>query len=492
MTTQHATEILAHTGNPTRLFAGNTWIDASGGSLPSIDPTTEQEICRVGVATAQDVDRVVAAASEGARTWRDTPWPDRASMLTLLADAIAECADRLAMTDTIESGLPITGMRGDVAGAARELRYFAGLSGEAKGEAFPDTRGQFSATILEPFGVVARIVPFNHPLKYAAGKSAAVLAAGNSVVLKPSEHTSLTTLEFARLAGEILPPGVVNVVTGPADPTGSALVDHPDVPRVAFTGGVASGRAVYELAARRFKTVSLELGGKNPLIVFEDASVEDAAVAAVGGMNFRRSMGQSCMSQSRIFVHRSRYEDFVAAFTKLVRELQTGDPKDPRTDIGPLAYEAHRDRVLEHVANASADGANVEVGGGRSEGFDRGYYVDPTVIVDVTPDMRIAQEEVFGPVAAIVPWDDYESMIEAVNSLPLGLTANIWTNSQRHAMETARRVDAGLIWVNGSGRKPLGVPFGGYKDSGLGREGSIDEFLSYTRKKSIVINYGDD
>ncbi len=490
MTTQPISEILAHTGNPTRLFAGNTWIEAGGGSVPSIDPATEVEICRIGVATAEDVDRVVEAASEGARVWRDTPWVERAGMLNRLADAIVESSEQLAMTDSIESGLPITGMRGDVAGAARELRYFAGLAGETKGEVFPDSAGQFSATVLEPFGVVARIVPYNHPLKYAAGKSAAVLAAGNSVVLKPSEHTSLTTLEFARIAAEILPPGVVNVVTGPADPTGHALVDHPDIPRVAFTGGVASGRAVNELAARRFKTVSLELGGKNPLIVFDDVSIGGAAAAAVGGMNFRRSMGESCMSQSRIFVHRSRYEDFVAAFSKLVRELRIGDPTDSRTDIGPLVFEAHRDSVLGHIANASSDGAKVAVGGGRSEGFDRGYYVDPTVIVDVTPGMRIAQEEVFGPVAAIISWDDYESMIDTVNSLPLGLTANIWTNSQQRAMETARRVEAGLVWVNGSGRKPLGVPFGGYKDSGLGREGSIDELLSYTRKKSIVINYG--
>lgn len=492
MTKQHVAEILTHTGNPTRLFAGNIWIDASGGDLPSINPATEEEICRVGIATVEDVDRVVAAASEGARIWRNTAWNERTNLLNQLADAIVEQSDRFAETDTIESGLPINGMRGDVIGAAKELRYFAGLAGETKGEVFPDELGQFSATVLEPFGVVARIVPYNHPLKYAAGKSAAVLAAGNSVVLKPSEHTSLTTLEFARIAGKILPPGVVNVVTGPADPTGIALVNHPDIPRVAFTGSVHSGRAVNEAAARRFKTVSLELGGKNPLIVFDDAPIDDAAVAAVGGMNFRRSMGQSCMSQSRIFVHRSRYDEFVTAFSKLVGDLRIGDPADPDTDIGPLAFAAHRERVLQHIDNATADGATVKVGGGRSEGFDRGFYVDPTVIVDVTPDMRIAQEEVFGPVAAIVSWDDYESMIETINGLPFGLTANIWTGSLRRAMETARRVDAGLVWVNGSGRKPMGVPFGGYKDSGLGREGSIDELLSYTRKKSIVINYGTD
>ena len=406
-----------------------------------------------------------------------------------VADALLEVSEQLAQVDTAESGLTITGMRGDAAGAAKELRYFAGLGGEAKGEVFPDSKDIFAATIREPFGVVARIVPFNHPLKYAAGKSAAVLAAGNSVILKPAEITSLTTLEFARIAGEILPPGVVNVVTGPADPTGVALVDHPDIPRVAFTGGVASGRAVNEAAARHFKTVSLELGGKNPLVVFGDASIPHVAKAAVLGMNFKRSTGQSCMSQSRIFVEASVHDEFVAEFTRLVSSLRIGDPTDSETEIGPLAFAAHRDRVLEHLDDARSDGARIVVGGGPSAGFDRGYYVDPTVIVDVEPEMRIAQREVFGPVASILRWDDYDTMIESVNNLPLGLTANIWTNHQGRAMETARNVQSGLVWINGSGKKPLGVPFGGYKDSGLGREGSIDELLSYTRKKSIVVNY---
>ncbi len=490
MTNDHIAEILGHAGNPTRLFAGNQWIEATGGSMPSINPATEEELCQIGVASVADVARVVEAAKDGAGVWRDTPWNERATKLNLLADELAKASERLAMTDTTESGLPITGMRGDAQSSAKELRYFAGISGEAKGDTYPDTRALFSATILEPFGVVARIVPFNHPLKYAAGKSAAVLAAGNSVILKPAEQTSLTTLEFARLAGEILAPGVVNVVTGPGEPTGMALVAHPDVPRVAFTGGVESGRAVNQAAARRFKTVSLELGGKNPLIVFGDASVDSAAAAAVAGMNFKRSMGQSCMSLSRIFVHESVHEDFVASFSKLVGELRVGDPAEAGTDIGPLAFAGHRDRVLEHIEGARSEGGKITVGGGAPAGFDRGYYVEPTVIDGVTPDMKIAREEVFGPVAAIMPWSDYESMVETVNGLPLGLTANIWTNDQSKAMETARRVEAGLVWINGSGRKPLGVPFGGYKDSGIGREGSIDELLSYTRKKSIVMHYG--
>ena len=486
----HTEHILRHTGNPTRLYANNEWLEASGGSLPSLNPANEEEIAHIGVASPDDVDRVVQAASEGARVWRDTAWTERAAKLYELADAIAGAADRLAMADTTESGLPIAGMRGDAAGAAREVRYFAGLCGETKGEVFPDTAGQLSTTILEPFGVVARIVPYNHPLKYAAGKSAAPLAAGNSVVLKPAEITSLTTLEFARLAGEILPPGVVNVVTGPGDSTGMALVEHPGVPRVAFTGSVASGRVVNQAAARSFKSVSLELGGKNPLVVFPDAPVDAAAEAAVGGMNFRRSMGQSCMSQSRIFVHTSRYDEFVEAFSKRVAELRIGDPASPDIDIGPLAFEEHRARVLQHIDGAREQGAAVTVGGGQPANLERGYYVEPTVLADVDTSMQIAREEVFGPVAAVLRWDDYETMVDAVNQLPLGLTANIWTNDQRNALETARRIEAGLVWVNGSGRKPLGVPFGGYKDSGLGREGSIDELLSYTRKKSVVINYG--
>lgn len=481
--------IIEKAGAPTRLFAGNTWIDATGGALTSIDPATEAPIGEIGIASAADVDAVVAQAAEGAEVWRDTPWTERAAKLNELADAITANAERLAMTDTVESGLPITGMRGDAAGAARELRFFAGLAGETKGEAFPDTRGVFAATTLEPYGVVARIVPFNHPLKYAAGKSAAPLAAGNAVVLKPAELTSLSTLEFARLAGEILPPGVVNVVTGPGPSTGMALVEHPDVHRVAFTGGVASGRVVNEAAARQFKAVSLELGGKNPLVVFADAPIEQAAAAAVAGMNFKRSMGQSCMSQSRIFVHATRHAEFVEAFTAHVAALRVGDPTQPDTDIGPLAFDAHRNRVLDHIETARADGAEIAVGGGTSAGFDVGYYVDPTVIVGVERHMAIARDEVFGPVAAVLSFEDRDEVIDAINALPLGLTANIWTANTADAMETARRVHAGLVWVNGSGKKPLGVPFGGYKDSGLGREGSIDELLSYTRTKSIVMNY---
>ncbi|MFT7473650.1 MAG: betaine-aldehyde dehydrogenase [Verrucomicrobiales bacterium] len=480
--------VLQHAGTPTRLFAGNEWIDATGGSVASINPATEEEICSIGVASAADVDKVVELATEGAAVWRDMPWNERAVKMNLVADAIAENGERLAMIDTIESGLPITGMRGDAKGAAKELRFFAGISGEAKGETFPDSKSLFASTVLEPYGVVGRIVPFNHPLKYAAGKSAAILAAGNSVVLKPAEQTSLTTLEFARLASEILPPGVVNVVTGSGPVTGMAVVEHPGIPRLAFTGGVESGRVVNEAAARHFKSVSLELGGKNPLVVFADANVDKAAAAAVAGMNFKRSMGQSCMSQSRIFVHESVHDEFVVAFSKLVQGLTVGDPTASDTDIGPLVFAAHRDRVLGHIDTARSQGAKVVVGGGKGHS-DRGYYVEPTVMTNVTTDMNIAQDEVFGPVAAIIEWNDYEVMVEALNGLSVGLTANLWTNDQANAFETARRVHAGLVWINGSGAKPLGVPFGGYKDSGLGREGSLDEMLSYTRKKSIVMHY---
>ena len=425
MAATHEEEILHLAGDPTRLYAGNEWIEATGGSMPSINPATETEICQIGVASAADVDQVVAAAQEGATVWRDLPWNERAAKINLLADALSSAAERLAMTDTIESGLPIAGMRGDAQSSAKELRYFAGLSGEAKGETYPDTRALFASTILEPFGVVARIVPYNHPLKYAAGKSAAVLAAGNSVILKPAEQTSLTTLEFARIAGEILPPGVVNVVTGPADPTGMALVAHPHIPRVAFTGGVESGRAVNEAAARHFKTVSLELGGKNPLVVFPDAPIEAAAAAAIAGMNFKRSMGQSCMSQSRILVHEDVHSEFVGVFSKLVGDLKIGDPTDAATDIGPLAFEKHRDRVLAHIDAAREEGGEIVVGGGAPTGFDRGYYVEPTVVDLVTPDMSIARQEVFGPVAAVMPWSDYESMIATINGLSFGLTANV-------------------------------------------------------------------
>ena len=471
-----------------KLFIGGRFVDHDGEAYTSIDPATEERIEDVAIGSADDVSAAVAAASEGAKVWRSTPWGKRAAALRELADRIAERAEHFAQLDTLESGNPITGMRGDAAGAASDLRYFAGLAGETKGVAHPDTADMLSVTMREPFGVVGRIVPFNHPLKYAAGKAAAPLAAGNAVILKPSELTSLSTLEFARLSTDVLPDGVLNVVTGNGVVTGAAIAAHPDIPRVAFTGSVPAGQAVLRAASDAVKEVSLELGGKNPLIVFPDVDPVLAARAAVDGMNFRRSMGQSCMSQSRVFVHADVHDQFVDALGSLVADLRVGHPADEITDIGPLAYREHYQRVLGYIDSGKREGAKLLCGGGASAQFQEGFYVDPTVFDGVTDDMTIAREEIFGPVMSVLSWTDYDDMIRRVNALDLGLTANIWTNNLSVAQRTAASVAGGLVWVNGRGKKPGGVPFGGYKRSGVGREGSLDELLSYTQLKSIVFN----
>lgn len=461
-----------------------------GATLETIDPTSEEVIAEFPDAGRQDVDRAVAAAGEAAPGWAATPWDTRARVIRELAARLEERAEELALIDVADSGNPLTGMRGDIRGAARELHYFAGLGGEAKGFTLPPDPEALTYTIREPYGVVGRIIPYNHPLKFAAAKTAAPLMAGNAVVLKPAEHTSLSALELARLSEDLLPPGVFNVVTGRGGRAGEALVAHPGVPRIAFTGGVPTGRRVLEVAAEHIKHVTLELGGKNPMIVFPDADPRVAARAAVDAMNFRRTQGQSCGSNSRVFVHTKIRHVFEEALGEMVAALRVGDPRHEDTDMGPLCHAEHYRRVTGYVESGKAEGATVLVGGGRPPGLNRGYFLQPTVFTDVGDEFRIAREEIFGPVLSVIAWKDYQAMVESVNDVPYGLTANIWTNDVSVAHRTARLVHAGYVWINGSGGKPTGAPFGGFKQSGLGKEGSLEEVLSYTREKTVIVTLG--
>jgi betaine-aldehyde dehydrogenase len=334
---------------------------------------------------------------------------------------------------------------------------------------------------------VARIIPFNHPFKFAAGKVAAPLAAGNAVVLKPGEQTSLSALVLARIAADVLPPGVLNVVTGRGSTTGAALVAHPDVPRVAFTGSVPSGRAVLRTAAEHIKHVSLELGGKNPILVFPDVDPRRAAVSAVTGMNIARCTGQSCGSTSRLFVHDDIYDAFLDALLTRLDELAVGDPMDEATQVGPLAFAAHRDRVLSYIDGARREGATVAAGGGVPAGYPRGFYVEPTVLTDLHDDMTVVRQEVFGPVMSVLRWRDVDDVIRRANATPYGLTANIWTRDVSAAHRTARALQAGYVYVNGTGKRPMGTPFGGWKTSGLGKENALEELQSYTQEKTVTV-----
>lgn len=316
---------------------------------------------------------------------------------------------------------------------------------------------------------------------------AAPLAAGNAVLLKAPDQTPLASLAFADLVEDVLPPGVLNVLTGPGPEVGGAIAAHPKIPRVAFIGSVATGREVIRAGAKHIKHVTLELGGKNPMIVCDDIAPSTAAKAAVDGMNMRKTMGQSCQSTSRVFVHDSIADELIARMVEICNGLVGGDPRAAATEMGPLAFRGHYENVLGHISNAIEDGAELVCGGGRPGYLDRGYYVAPTVFDCVDSDMRLFREKVFGPVMAVIRWNDEEEMLEQVNSTDLGLTARIWTRDVNRANRLVAGVQSGLVWVNSAAGKPRGIPFGGYKLSGLGKEGGcVEELISYTREKGVI------
>jgi betaine-aldehyde dehydrogenase len=474
------------------LFIGGSFRASAGTeTFDTVDPATERVLATLPEATPADLDLAVAAALHAQREWRGAPWQRRANTLRNMADALEAHAEELARLDVADSGNPIVAMRNDVAGGLAELRFYAGLASEVKGSTQPASGDSVTFTERTPYGVVGRLVPYNHPFKAAVGKIAAPLAAGNAVILKPSEYAPLSALRMARLIDGILPAGLLSVLTGQGAGIGADLVGHPLVPRISFTGSVPTGRAVLRSAAEHIKHVTVELGGKNPFVLFPDADVRRAAQAAVKGMNLARSSGQSCQSTSRIYVHADIKAAFLDALLEVVAGLTIGDPHDESTDLGPLSYRQHYDRVLNYIASGRSDGATLLAGGGRPAALERGYYVAPTIFSDVTDDMTVAREEIFGPVMSVLEWIDPADVIERANNTQYGLTANIWTANATQALRSARAIDAGYVFVNSQGKRPLGAPFGGWKASGLGKGSTIEELISYTREKSITIEIGD-
>jgi betaine-aldehyde dehydrogenase len=468
------------------LRIGGAAVDADRERYGAIDPSTEQELTTFPLATESDLDHAVEVAAKAGRTWGRLHWLDRARAMRALADELEKHADELGLLDTLDAGLPIRTAVKDVHDAARSLRYFAGLGGEVVGRAQPWTPGSpFIHTSREPYGVVGKIVPFNHPVKFAAVKSAAALIAGNSIIVKPSEFSSLSALRLAEIADSVLPPGVFTVLPGRGD-IGAGIAAHPGIPRISFTGSVAVGAMVMKGAADEIKQVSMELGGKNPMLVLEDADPVEAAQAAVNSLDLFRSPGQACWSTSRVLLHESLREPFFAELQRFMATITVGDPMDPGTDMGPLAYGGHYERVLGLVESGREEGARVLIGGGRPAGFDRGYYLEPTVFVDVDPGMRIASEEIFGPVLSVLTWSDLDEAIGIANSLPLGLTAAIWTGDLARGHSLAREIEAGVVWINTASARPVGTPFGGYKRSGVGREGNLEDVLGYTQEKAVI------
>jgi len=475
--------------NPRGLYIGGRWVSpADDASFVSINPSNMENLASVPSAGDVDVDRAVKAAKAASKEWSRVPIKERARCLQRLADRIEENADALALMDAVDSGNAIVGMRGDMIWTADWLRYCAGLVTEIKGETFSQGDRHLNLTRRQPFGVVAKINPFNHPFRFCAEKAAAPLVAGNTVVIKGSEQAPLSSLRLGELCEGLFPDGVINILAGDGK-VGSALVRHPDVQRIGFVGSVPTGRKIAKEAAAGLKRVSLELGGKNPIVIFPDADPKKAAAAAVRGMNMNRQ-GQSCSSTSRVFVHASLHRDVVAELIALAQALPVGLPWLKQNDVGPIVSQRQFDRNMRFIDSAKAEGAKLLTGGGKpaDPSLAAGLFIAPTVFDDVTPAMRIGREEIFGPVMSVMPWDDYEDMIAKVNGVEYGLTAAIVINDLANAMETAERVEAGYVWINSSGRY-IGAPYGGWKQSGIGEEECFDEILSYTQIKNINMRW---
>ena len=476
--------------NPKGMYIGGDWVSGiSNRTFESINPSNSQSLGEVPYATEDDVDRAVKAAKSAFSEWSRVPGKERARCLELLAARIDEHSEELATMDSFDSGNSIAGMRGDMKWTSDTLKFFAGFITEIKGETSSSQGGRhLNLTRRQPYGVVAKINPFNHPFRFCAEKAAAPLAAGNCVVIKGSEQAPMSSLRLGELCEGIFPSGVVNIITGDVV-AGSCLVRHPDVSRIGFVGSVETGRAIAREAAEGLKHVSLELGGKNPIIIFPDADPKKAATAAIKGMNMNRQ-GQSCSSTSRVFVHESLHTPVLEELVAQAEALPVGFPWIEGSELGPIVSKRQYERVMGYIDSGKTEGATLMTGGGppADETLKNGFFVLPTVFDGVNSDMRIGREEIFGPVMSVMPWGDYEEMIARANGLMYGLTTAIVTNDLAMAMETAERVEAGYVWINSTGRY-LGAPYGGWKQSGLGQEECFEELLSYTRIKNINLRW---
>jgi betaine-aldehyde dehydrogenase len=479
------------TERPTQLLIGGTWRAGEGDkTFDIVEPATSEVMARAAVASPADVDRAVKAARAAFERgiWSEAPASARAKVLYKIAELIRADADRLATLEARNAGKPIRDARDEVLGAAQCFEYYAGAATRIFGETIPVTAPGLDFTLREPVGVVALIVPWNFPLTIASWKVAPALAAGNAAILKPASYTPLTALELGRIALEAgLPEGVLNVITGPGATTGNVLAGHPGVDKIAFTGETLTGVSILQQAAPNITRVSLELGGKSPNIIFQDADLEKAVPAAVSSVF--GNAGQDCCARSRAFVHRSIADEFDQRVALGSRQLTVGDPLDAATEIGPLISMKQRERVQAYVEVGQREGARLLSGGSAPGGaLARGSYLEPTVFDRADNGMRIAQEEIFGPVLTIIPFDDEDEVLRLVNDTPYGLSGSIWTRDIGRALRVARGVKTGVLGINSSRSVHQEAPFGGYKRSGIGRELGMHALQLYTEVKNVFIS----
>jgi betaine-aldehyde dehydrogenase len=471
------------------LYYGGAWhAPQKGGWVDVASPATGETLCAIADASVEDVEAAIVAAQQGYEEWRRIPPLERAKVLRGIAETLRRHGRELAMLDAADGGNPVAEMQGDVMIAAAQMEFFAGLVTEMKGSSIPMGPDAVNFSVREPLGVVARIIPFNHPFMFCAGKSAAPLAAGNSVIVKPPEQAPLSSLRLAELIGGMLPAGVFNVIPGGRE-AGATLAGHPGIAKVALIGSVPTGRAVMRAASDTIKPVLLELGGKNALIAFPDADPDEVAAAAVGGMNFTWC-GQSCGSTSRAFLHEDIHDAVLERMAVHIARYKPGIPTDFATTMGAIVSKAQHERVLRFIDSAHREGARLVFGGGppKAPELAGGFFIEPTVFADVTPEMTIAREEIFGPVLAVLRWRNQADMLAQVNRPEYGLTCSIWTDDLTRAHRTAMQVQAGFVWINEVSKHFLGTPFGGFKQSGLGREECLEELLAFTQEKNIHVN----
>ncbi|MET9992165.1 aldehyde dehydrogenase [Streptomyces mutabilis] len=467
---------------------------AAGEYFTSTNPATGEELYRAARGDAADIDRAMTAAHRAFEDphWRNLSQTRRGRLLRRLGDLIAENAEELARAETLDNGKLLREMRGQLATLPEYYHYYAGLADKIHGDVVPTSdRRVLNYTTREPLGVVGAITPWNSPLTLTAGKLAPALCAGNTVVLKPSEYTSASVLKLAGLALEAgFPPGVVNVVTGFGTEAGQALVDHPLLAKISFTGSTATGSRIASATAGRFIGSTLELGGKSPNIVFDDADIPNAAMGVVAGIF--AAAGQTCIAGSRVFAHRSVYDELLDRVCERAKSIRIGDPLDDATELGPLAFTAQRDKVAGYVDLGRSEGARVLTGGNATDAGLGGCFYEPTVLVDVDNSMRVVREEIFGPVVAIMPFDTEDEVVHLANDTDYGLAAGIWTQNLSRAHRVAARLDAGTVWVNTYRAMSPMSPRQGFKSSGTGVEHGTEAVKEYTRLKSVWINTSEE
>ena len=473
-----------------RLYIDGKWQDASDGStLPVICPATGEKLCEIANASREDVDRAVACAWKAFDSWKRVSPDERASILLKIADVIEANRQHLGLVESYDQGKSVAeATNGDMVWAADHFRYFAACVRTAEGSLFMDHDNGLNLMLREPLGVVGQIVPWNYPFNMAAWKVAPALAAGCCVVLKPSSHTSLSVLEGLKLFGDLLPAGVLNVVTGNGSVSGQALLDHPGIRKLSFTGSTDVGIGVAQAAAARVIPATLELGGMNPDIIFPDADLDLALDWLMDGIF--SNQGEICTSATRVFVHDDIYDSFVPRVVAAANSIKVGLPWEPGVQMGALCYEGHLNDVLERVRVGVAEGAKLLCGGERltTPPLDKGFFMRPTVLGGVRQSMSVAQEEIFGPVCLMLRFKTEDEVLEMANSVKYGLAGAVFTKDLERAIRMSRGIQAGMVYVNQYGTAPCGVACGGYKMSGIGREAHKSTMESFTQVKSVMVN----